>query len=778
MNNHNDGERPLRILHIEDSPRDAEIIRERLIAAGFFIQLDWAANEQEFTSFLQGGGYDLALADYELPVFDAPAALELTKSLCPGVPFICVSGAIGEDKAVELLKQGATDYIPKNRLDKLPLAMQRALDEAKERKARVNAEEALLNERNLIANIMETSPVGITTVDSMGRITFANSKAIAILGLSKDEIAQKTYNAPAWNISDIDGSPFPEEKLPFTLVMSTGKAVFDVQHAIQWPEGKRILLSINGAPMIDANGQVTGMVASIEDITSRKQTEENYRTLFREMIDGFALHEIICDEEGRPIDYRFLVVNPAFERMTGLKAEELVGRTVLEVLPKTERHWIESYGQVALTGEPVLFENYAVELEKHFQVTSFQSAPNQFACIFADITDRKLAEAEKANLEKQLFQSQKMEAIGTLAGGVAHDFNNILAAIIGYTEMATEESQKEIQSRYLQETLKGAERAKNLVKQILTFSRQDGHEKKPLDIKLLLKEAIKFLRASIPATIEIRQRLTDESCNILADPTQMHQVIMNLCTNAGHAMKQTGGVLTMELSTIELSPGEISRHSDLKPGPYVKLTVSDTGHGIDHALQLRIFDPFFTTKSKEEGTGLGLSVVYGIVKSHNGVVTVYSEPGKGASFNVYLPMIIHEEITKRSVSSAVTGGTERILFVDDEPALVDIGISMLSALGYQVTGVTSSMEALNLFRAAPDRFDLVITDMTLPKLTGIDLSREMIQIRPEIPVILCSGIRDSETEGQVKSLGIRAYCIKPLTRRDLSRVIRETLDER
>ena len=524
MNSHNDGERPLRVLHIEDSPRDAEIIRERLITAGFSLHLDWAANEQEFTSFLQGGGYDLVLADYQIPGFDAPAALKLTKSLCPGVPFICVSGAIGEDKAVELLKLGATDYVSKNRLDKLSLAIERTLNEHNERKARVQAD------------------------------------------------------------------------------------------------------------------------------------------------------------------------------------------------------------------------------------------------------------AEKANLEAQLFQAQKMEAIGTLAGGVAHDFNNILAAIIGYTEMAMEESQNKIQSRYLQETLKGAERAKNLVKQILTFSRQDGHEKKPLDIMLLLKEAVKFLRASIPATIEIRQRLTDESCNILADPTQMHQIIMNLCTNAGHAMKQTGGVLTMELSTLELSPGEISRYPDLKPGSYVKLTVSDTGHGIDSALQLRIFDPFFTTKSKDEGTGLGLSVVYGIVKSHDGIITVYSEPGKGASFSVYLPMIIPEEITNRSVSKAVTGGTERILFVDDEPVLVDIGATMLSSLGYEVTGVTSSLEALNLFRAAPGSFDLVITDMTLPKMTGIDLSREIMQIRPGIPVILCSGIRDSETEKQVKSMGIRAYSIKPLTRRDLSRVIRETLD--
>ncbi|MFZ4437486.1 MAG: PAS domain S-box protein [Syntrophales bacterium] len=521
---------------------------------------------------------------------------------------------------------------------------------------------------------------------------------------------------------------------------------------------------------------IWGLVGISTDITAQRRAEENYLTLFREMLDGFALQEIICDEEGRPTDYRFLAINPAFERMTGMKAEDVIGKTVLETLPGTEHHWIETYGKVALTGEPAFFENYSDELKKYFEVTAFRPASNQFACIFADITNRKQSEKEKVRLESQLFQSQKMEAIGTLAGGIAHDFNNILAAIIGYTELASDEDQKELKKQYLQETLKGAERAKNLVRQILTFSRQDGQEKKPLDIKLLLKESIKFLRASIPATIEIQQSLTDESCNIMADPTQMHQVIMNLCTNATHAMKQAGGVLTIGLSAIELSRAEIPRYPDLKPGPYVLLTVRDTGCGIDPAHIQRIFDPFFTTKTRDEGTGLGLSVVFGIVKNHNGIINVYSDQGKGSSFNIYLPRIINEVITSESVVGAVAHGTERILFVDDEPALVDIGTLMLSSLGYEIAGATSSMDALDLFRAEPQRFDLVITDMTLPKMTGIDLSREILQIRPDIPIILCSGIRDSETEAQVASLGIRAYCIKPLTRMDLSRVIRETMD--
>ena len=320
--------------------------------------------------------------------------------------------------------------------------------------------------------------------------------------------------------------------------------------------------------------------------------------------------------------------------------------------------------------------------------------------------------------------------------------------------------------------------ARNLVKQILTFSRQDDHEKKPLDIKVLLQEAVKFLRASIPTTIAIDQYITEESCNIMADPTQMHQIIMNLCTNASHAMKEAGGTLKIELANVDLTKDEIPNHPDLQPGHFVKLTISDTGHGIDPALIQRIFDPFFTTKSVDEGTGLGLSVVYGIVKSHGGIINVYSEPDKGAAFHVYLPRITYGEDMKVDRRKPVTGGTERILFVDDEPALVDLGTRMLSFLGYEVESVLSSVEALDLFHTKPESFDLVITDMTLPKMTGIDLSRNLLKIRPNIPIILCSGIKDPDTEAQVKSMGIKAYIMKPLTKRELAGVMREVLDGR
>ena len=385
---------------------------------------------------------------------------------------------------------------------------------------------------------------------------------------------------------------------------------------------------------------------------------------------------------------------------------------------------------------------------------------------------------ERKTLERQLFEAQKMEAIGTLAGGIAHDFNNILVAINGFAEMAAEETDEGARKDHLDQVLKASERAKNLIRQILSFSRRTVQGKKPSDMGLIVKEAVKLLRQALPATIEIRQRITDPPCTVDADPTQMHQILMNLCTNAAQAMGESGGVMEVNLSRSEILPaGRHPETIDLKPGIYAKLTVSDTGVGIDPAVMARIFEPFFTTKKTTGGTGLGLSVVYGIVKNHEGQITAASEPGDGTTFTVYLPCAAAgPSIERVQPPASLPGGSERILFVDDEPAIVEVAMRILFSLGYDVTARTDSAEALAEFLQGPDRFDLVITDMTMPHLTGRDLACKIMEMKPDTPVILCTGYNEHITAEQAFRIGIKAFMTKPFTRGEFARVVRDVLD--
>jgi PAS domain S-box-containing protein len=400
-----------------------------------------------------------------------------------------------------------------------------------------------------------------------------------------------------------------------------------------------------------------------------------------------------------------------------------------------------------------------------------------------EISERRRAEEERAKLEAQLGQAQKMEAIGTLAGGIAHDFNNILSAIIGYTEMVLDDVPKgSVNQQNLKEVLKAARRARDLVMQILTFSRQTEPELLPVQIRVIAREALRLLRATLPTTIEIKKEIRSES-PVLADPSQIHQLLMNLCTNAAHAMQEKGGTLELTLGDIILDSDFTSRHPDLKPGPYVQLTVSDTGTGISPDVLEKIFDPFFTTKEKGQGTGLGLSVVHGIVKSHGGEVTVQSELGRGSRFDVYFPII--EKRAMAGPEGVIAGpegvetapvGKEHILLIDDEPTLANMGKQILERLGYKVETRTSSIEALEFFRARPDRFDLVITDMTMPNMTGDELAGKLMEIRPDIPVILCTGYSARISEEKAKEQKIRAFALKPLVKTDLAKIVRRVLD--
>jgi len=474
-------------------------------------------------------------------------------------------------------------------------------------------------------------------------------------------------------------------------------------------------------------------------------------------------------------------VNPAFTRIFGYTKEELMGKCIPYV-PDWDKKKTESERNDLVIGRAVRARE-SKRLTKDgrsVDISMTQSLcrdsngePTDILTIIRDISDKR-------NIEKQLIQAQKMEAIGTLAGGIAHDFNNLLFIISGYAEISMGHLPEENRVvGNMAEVRKAANRAKELVKQILAFSRVEEQKKRPMLIQPIINEALALLRASLPSTIEIRKKIDKDCKCVSADPTRIHQVIMNLCTNAYHGMCEHGGVLEVVLSGITVDIGDTAGHLNLTPGRYVVLKVSDTGKGIEKSVIDRIFEPYFTTKAKGEGTGMGLAMVHGIVKSLGGDVRVSSEPEKGTTFYVYLPEVDVDSVdTENTFMDFPVQGNERILLVDDEEQIVEMLQKMLEHLGYRLTVTTSSAKALELFRSEPDAFDLVITDQTMPEITGVELSKRLRGIRSDIPVILCTGHNETVTEGKLKAVGISEYLMKPAQRSEIARTIRRLLDKK
>jgi PAS domain S-box-containing protein len=528
-------------------------------------------------------------------------------------------------------------------------------------------------------------------------------------------------------------------------------------------------------------------IINARSIRKIRENEQQYRLLADNISDVIWIMDIST--------LKITYVSPSIVSMQGFTPEEFVALDLKEILPPASlklaqdiiadelakertyaadphRSRTEQLEHICKNGSTIW-----VELTASF-LRNENGEVKGILGVSRDITERKKASREKKMLEARLQQAQKMEAIGTLAGGIAHDFNNILSAVIGYTEMALEDSLK---GTMIHSNLKGVliagNRAKDLVAQILTFSRQADQELRPVQVEFVVKEAIKLLRASLPSTIEIQQKINSKSAT-LADPTQIHQVLMNLCTNAEHAMYETGGLLAVSLTDVMIDSKYETSELDLSPGKYIRLAVSDTGQGMTADLKERIFDPFFTTKERGKGTGMGLSVVHGIVKSHGGTITVKSAPGKGTTFEVLLP--VSQDIAKPTTDAGaeLPTGNEHILLIDDEKTLVDLGRQMLKRLGYSVESRTSSIEALELFKTHPEKFDLVITDMTMPNLTGEKLAHELMRIRSDIPVILCTGFSEQISEERAKKLGIKEFILKPLLMNKLAVVVRGVLDGR
>nr|NJM02042.1 PAS domain S-box protein [Desulfobacula sp.] len=510
-----------------------------------------------------------------------------------------------------------------------------------------------------------------------------------------------------------------------------------------------------------------------------RESEERYRLLTDNVTDSIWTLQVP--------DLRLLYISPSIENILGYTPEHMQNLQFKDYLTeesmnKTSRIFSEELKKEDDPGmDPKRSRIFQIDQIREDGSTIWTEIT---VCFLRDETgkaDRILGVTrditERRRMERQLNQSQKMEAIGTLAGGIAHDFNNILSSVLGFTELAKMQCAKDTETgKYLDRIFSAGIRARDLVRHILVFSRQQDIKREPLSIAPLVKECLNFIRASVPRNIDIVQNIQGSDCTVMADPSQIHQVIMNLCTNAAQAMKGKSGRLEVCLKPVQIEDWERFRIKGLKQGRYLKLTVSDSGCGIPESVLERIFEPFFTTKERGEGTGMGLSIVHGIVKDMGGAVSVYSEPGRGTTFQVFFPAHYGKTEEKTGSDPLLKIGTGRILLVDDEENIVASGQQILTAMGYEVVGTTRSPEALHIFRQNPDFFDLVLTDMTMPEMTGIELSKEILKIRKNIPIVLSTGFSEGLTSTMARDMGIYHIVMKPVIAAELAGVIQAALN--
>lgn len=631
-------------------------------------------------------------------------------------------------------------------------------NEELEQRVRTRAAQIIRQKDNL-ARILEAMEDGVHIVDREHRIQFVNEALVRELGPVNGRRCYEYFHDQS----------LPCRECHFDKVR-TGRPT-----RFEWycrKNGKTYELV--DTLLVDADGEHTKLEL-FRDITERKtaeqalrQSEQQFRSVFHNSHDGIY----IADQQGL-----IGAANPAMRNLLDITDEDMGLRDIYGFFldphaGRVFRHAVESLGEVR-DYEAKLKGKYDREIECLITV-SLRAASNGEMLghegTVKDVTERKA-------MERRLFEAEKMRAIGTLAGGIAHDFNNILFIISGCAELARDEAgEGTLLADHLSQIILAGERAKALVQQILTFSRQTGHAETVLSPGPIVKEVCKFLRCSLPSAIRIKTRIAEDMRPILVDPTHIHQILMNLCTNAAHAMGEHGGELSIELDETNLDGADLQGRPDTAPGTYARLKVKDTGHGIPKELVDRIFEPYFTTKAAGEGTGLGLSVVHGIVRANRGSIKVESVHGQGSTFRVCFPTTAPTTETEPLPAGEAAQGNERILLVDDEPAVARMLSKLLETLGYEVESKTSSADALDVFRADPNAFDLVVTDMTMPRINGLGLARELRCVRPEIPIILCTGFSEFVDEDQALACGIQALLMKPVLRPQMAEAVRKALD--
>ncbi|WP_051958019.1 PAS domain-containing hybrid sensor histidine kinase/response regulator [Desulfobacter vibrioformis] len=622
---------------------------------------------------------------------------------------------------------------------------------------RKHAENALSKSESFLKSLLNSIPIPVFYIDTDGRYLGFNQPFQTFWGIDETELIGKT----GFHINPPDLAAIHHAK-DQELLTAGGHQHYE--SSVQNASGERRDVIFYKAVFHGSDGMVGGLIGAILDITDRRRTEkelikqkERLSSLVGSLIDAI----VVLDRNGK-----IKFVNKAACEFFGKKENDLLDIAFGFPVKLGTIFEIETtFGR----GKTRFAEAKATEID--------WDGESSYLLSLRDITEKKHAMEERGKMNKQLQQTQKLEAIGNLAGGIAHDFNNILSSIIGFAQLALYQVEKNtVFEDDLQEILIAGNRAKDLVKQILTFARKSEEETTPVQPSIITKEVLKFIRSSLPTSIDIRQTITSNSF-IMGNPTQIHQILMNLCTNAAHAMEDHGGLLEVCIEDICAHSGLQKETIDLKPGDYIQIRVSDTGTGIPDEIINSIFDPYFTTKSLGEGTGLGLSVVHGIVEAYGGKITVASRLGKGATFTIYLPITKKRQLNHVYTPEDLPTGSEKILYVDDEAPIAKMGKRKLDQLGYSVVARSSSIEALELFRAKPNDFDLVITDMTMPNMTGDVLASELIGIRPDIPVILCTGFSKKISDKSLAAIGIKAFMNKPFLKADLAKTVRKVLDE-
>jgi len=674
-----------------------------------------------------------------------------------------------------LRKNEEIEGIVEARTRELKDSNQKLIDEIEVRKNTENAFRASEERYRLLANNVTDV---IWTRDLNLNLTYISPSILSQQGYTVEEAKNRTL-AESWTPDSFKlvRKVFEEEleiernqKADSSRSRTIEVEVNCKDGSTKWTEAKMSFLR-------DQDGtSIIGIIGVTRDISERKQAEEalrNSEEKYKNLVENIKEVIYTLDENG-VITY----ISPAIKTILDYDSSEIIGRSFSEFVYSEDLPYQKERFERVLSG-PIGPNEYRL-LSKSGEIRWVQTSSmpileeNQavgLQGVLSDITESK-------RLQFQLQQARKMESFGRLAGGIAHDFNNILGIIIGNTELAMDDVPRWSPVYLnLEEIIEASLRARDVVSQLLSFTRRTNIEKKPINIDQIIQESLKLLRSSIPTSIEIRQNIPKDIDTILANPTQINQILINLSTNAHHAMPK-GGMLEIGLKNLELDEDNAAQYPDISPGRYVNLKVSDTGHGISAKVMDRIFDPYFTTKEMGKGTGMGLSVVHGIVKSHDGAISVKSEHGKGTTFSILFPVVEAQAAIETETDEELPTGNERILFVDDEKSILSAGRNRLERLGYKVEIRLDPVEALELFSANPDQFDLVITDMTMPKMTGDHLVQEILKIRPDMPIILSTGFNEKIDEEKAMQIGIRLYIEKPFNRRILAKAVREVLDEK